>query len=273
MLRRILSAAFAAGIAVGLIITAIQHFTLLPLIKDAELYESGEKTASTDRLDRQTVVAFADTLARKVDGVMPRGVAPIRLFLAHGSAAGEGETADGHDHGGGSATWEPKDGLERTLYTTGANIVTAIGFALLLAAAMALKGDEVDGRTGVLWGIGGFAAFTLAPALGLPPEAPGQFAAALYARQVWWIGTAAATIAGLSLTVFAKRLPFIVFGLFLIALPHAIGAPQPEGVGGMIPPEIAARFSAASIVISGVFWAMLGWTTGALYKRFGKPDF
>jgi adenosylcobinamide kinase/adenosylcobinamide-phosphate guanylyltransferase len=50
----------------------------------------------------------------------------------------------------------------------------------------------------MFWGLAGFAVFTLAPGLGLPPELPAMPAADLLARQVWWIGTAAATAIGLA---------------------------------------------------------------------------
>jgi len=37
----------------------------------------------------------------------------------------------------------------------------AVGYALLLVACFSLSGRAVDGRRGVLWGLAGFAAFSL----------------------------------------------------------------------------------------------------------------
>ena len=34
-----------------------------------------------------------------------------------------------------------------------------------------------------------------------------------------------------------------------------------------MPPELAAHFVAASLVTAAVFWAMLGWLSGTLYRR------
>jgi len=81
--------------------------------------------------------------------------------------------------------WQPEAGFERAAYTVLADLVTGIGFALLLTGAIALaglRGHGVDAGRGLLWGAAGFAVFTLAPALGLPPSLPGMEAAGLFAR-------------------------------------------------------------------------------------------
>ena len=64
-------------------------------------------------------------------------------------------------------------------FTVAANIVTAVGFALLLVAASEFAGGIAGWRSGLLWGLAGFAVFTLAPGLGLPPELPAMPAAEL----------------------------------------------------------------------------------------------
>ena len=71
-----------------------------------------------------------------------------------------------------AAAWEPEDGTGRAAYTTAADLMAAIGFALLLAAGFAWHGGDIGWRDGLLWGLAGFAAVTLAPGLGLPPEVP-----------------------------------------------------------------------------------------------------
>ncbi len=170
--------------------------------------------------------------------------------------------------GGEAEAWAPADGIERTLFTSFGNIVAGVGFALMLVAGFALHGGEVDGRRGIIWGLAGFAVFSLAPALGLPPEVPGAMAAELVARQGWWLAAVAATALGLGLMVFARKTAWIVLGVIVLAAPHIIGAPQPDKLGGPVPPELAAHFVAASLVTAAVFWAMLGWLSGTLYRRF-----
>lgn len=170
---------------------------------------------------------------------------------------------------GAAAGPAPGWDMARTSSTLLVNIITGVGFALLLAAAMTVRGTETDGRRGVLWGLAGFAAFTLAPALGLPPEPPGVAAADLVDRQIWWLAAAACCAVGLWLLVYGKG-PWIgALGLLLIALPHIVGAPHAANLApGPVPAALAARFAAAAIVTSAVFWAVLGWLTATLYRRF-----
>ena len=82
-----------------------------------------------------------------------------------------------HDHHDADA-WAPQDGAQRTLFTGLSNLVVAVGFALMLAGLYSLR---APGRIwqGLLWGLAGFAIFSLAPAIGLPPELPGTAAADL----------------------------------------------------------------------------------------------
>ena len=165
--------------------------------------------------------------------------------------------------------WGPGDGIERTVYTALGNIVLAVGFGLILIACFAMRGGEIDGRKGVLWGLAGFAVFSLGPGLGLPPEAPGSMAAELAVRQGWWLAAAAATALGLALMVFGKGIPWVILGIVILAAPHIIGAPHPEEIGAKFPPEIAGHFAAASLVTAAIFWAVLGWLSGTFYRRAG----
>ena len=259
MFKRVFGAAFAAGILTGLLSSGIHQFTTTPILLEAEKYEQG---------DHDHGQAFAPNLLNK-SGLSNQPVLetagfsndiPFKIYKAHSDAAPDG----------GEEAWAPEDGIERTLYTVGSEIVFGVAFALMLTAAFTVHGVPVDGRRGVLWGIGGFAVFTLAPALGLPPEVPGSMAADLGGRQLWWLGCAAATGVGLLLLVFGNRLPLIILGLLIIAAPHVVGAPQPEHFGGTAPPELAGHFAAASIVTKAIFWAMLGWFSGTFYKKLGE---
>lgn len=181
----------------------------------------------------------------------------------HGTAA--------HDHDGDA--WAPADGVERTLYTTVANVVGATGFALLLTAGFVLRGEGGGGRRGLLWGLAGFAAMTLSPSLGLPPEVPGSVAADLASRQLWWLSAVLTAAVGLWLLAFGRSTLWRVAGLAVLALPHVVGAPHPHGgEAGVAPPELAARFAATSIVVSAVTWALIGWLAGTFYERLGRPQ-
>ena len=139
---------------------------------------------------------------------------------------------------------EEEGGLSRLALTLVSNVVSAIGFALLLVGCFALRG-EVDWWRGILWGVGGFIVFALAPAVGLPPELPGASTAPLPHRQVWWILTVAATGSGLGLLAFKPGTLFKALGVVLIILPHVFGAPHHEAGGGLVSPGASLRVSSS----------------------------
>lgn len=249
MFQRIFATALGAGIAVGLLMAAIQHVTLVPLILEAEKYESGAATVHkhTQAVPRPTDIGAA------VAGALPAVIGQAQAHDDHPAVAAEEE----------NSPW-------RAVFTTIATTLTAVGFALLLAGAFAVSGRAVTAREGLLWGIGGFVAFALAPAFGLPPELPGSVAAELTARQAWWMGTMAATLTGLGLLAFVRRAWVIPVAVVLFAAPHLIGAPHPHEGAGLVPPELAATFAARSLGVNALMWALLGLATGALYTRFGR---
>ena len=180
MFRRIFAAALGAGIGVGVLIAALQHVALVPMILEAEKYEKG------------TVAPHHEHGAISTQS----GMAVASLLVTEAKA---------HDHEA-DAPMVAEDSPWRPVFTWMATTLTSVGFALLLVGAYAVSGRAVDAREGLLWGIAGFAAFALAPAFGLPPELPGSVAADLVARQAWWIGTAVATAAAIGLMLFRPRL-------------------------------------------------------------------
>jgi len=99
------------------------------------------------------------------------------------------------------------------------------------------------------------------------PELPGTAAADLGQRQSWWIGTAAATGLGLALLVFARHWLFKVIGVVLLAVPHVIGAPQPDVHQSLAPEALETQFKIASWVTNAAFWLALGLLSAWLYRR------
>jgi len=234
LLRRILIAGLFAGVAAGLAFTAVQQLKVVPLILAAEVYETADAAP-----------------AHSHDGAVG----------AHDHAAAHAHDAD---------AWSPADGAERIAYTVLANILTGVGYGCILVAGMVFAGRALDWRRGLLWGLAGFAAFAVAPALGLPPELPGMAAADLAGRQLWWIATALATLAGLGLIVFAPakfRGAAVAAGVALILLPQVIGAPEHAAEAGAVPAELATRFAVAALIAQAAFWAVLGAVAGQLIGR------
>ena len=178
----------------------------------------------------------------------------------------QAETLEAAEHVRSATAWEPQAGLERALYTLLFNCLGAFGFALLLAGCYALRGGA-SWPLGLLWGLAGFASFSAAPALGLPPELPGAAAADLSARQSWWIATALGTAAGLACLFLARPPGMRVLGLLLIGAPHLVGAPHPPDVPSAIPEDLDRAFSIGSLAVSAVMWLILGAVTAALAPR------
>jgi cobalt transporter subunit CbtA len=230
------TALLAGGLA-GLFASAVQTWRVVPLIHEAELYEQSSAA---------------------------HGHPGVAHEHANHEAAAKAAPAEGHSHDG--SAWAPADGVERTLFTVAANLLTGIGFASLLVGAIALSSREPDAREGVLWGLASFGAFSMAPAVGLPPELPGMIAGELVARQAWWALAAAATAAGIALMVFVRQPWAKAAAVALLVLPHAIGAPD-GGSGGSVPPELVARFVTNSLAATGLFWLVLGGAVGGIYRR------
>jgi len=176
--------------------------------------------------------------------------------------------AQHHAHGAAELVWSPEGPLRSALAVL-FNIVAGLGFGLLLNAVARLwtlrSGRPFTASDGVLWGAAGFAAFSLAPAFGLPPELPGMAGGELLDRQLWWIATACCTAGGIAVLVYAAG-AWRSAGIVLIVLPHLVGAPR-AGAYGSVPGEMGAAFAAASLGASAVFWLVLGWVSGWAQQR------
>ena len=206
-------------------------------------------------------IVLSAALAGAVAGIVLTGIQQLRVVpvileaetyevVEPGAATHAHTDGDHHD-------WSPADGFERTFWTGVANVGMGIGFALLLAAAFSLH-TGTSWRQGALWGLGGYAAFFVLPALGLPPELPGTESAALQDRQAWWLVTVTLSVTGVALLGLARGWPWKAAAVVLIAIPHLIGAPHPEVHSAVAPPELLRTFIIATAVANAVFWVVLG---------------
>ena len=173
----------------------------------------------------------------------------------------------GHTHD--AEAWEPEDGWQRVLSTTGGNLVVAVGFVLMVAGLYTLRAPTRTSQ-GLLWGLAGYATFCLAPTLGLPPELPGTAAADLLQRQTWWITTAASTAVAIALVVFGKHWALKLLGAVILVIPHVVGAPQPMEHSSLAPEALETQFKIASQLTNLVFWLALGAISAWLFSR--KPE-
>ncbi len=221
MLKTLLASALFAGLIAGLFAAGLQQVFLVPLIAEAELYETGA------------------------------------LIHFGGVEAGPAAAAAEID-------------LTRTLLTVLMTVLTTCGFGLILVAGFALAErlhlTRIDLRTGLLFGLAAFTSTQLLPSMGLSPELPGMGAGELGQRQLWWLFTAAGTLAGISLIVWGNASTKII-GVVMIAAPYLIGAPHPEVFVGVVPPELAAMFTARVLAVGGLTWAVLGALAGHFWSR------
>lgn len=247
LFRRIILCALLVGALSGLLVSAVQHWQVIPIIAAAEQFEG----------------SAADE------------VAPDASAHAH--------SADTSAHTHDDAAWAPEDGAERHLWTAIANALTATGFALLLIPAIAawehLRGRPLaTARNGLLWGAAGWACLFAVPALGLPPEIPGSAAAALDHRQTWWLLTAISTAIGLGLLAFVRG-PARWTGAALLVLPFAVGAPHLAsgpfaGHAADVATQLdalAAQFAVATTIVNAVQWLALGGLSGWAVARWVRP--
>lgn len=235
MIRRIAQTAGFAGLFAAIVLTLLQSLWVTPLILQAESFENSAPAASSAEHDHDA-----------------------------SAEAHDHDAAGAHSHDG--EAWAPEDGWQRLLATGLSNLVVALGFALMLAGLFTLR---APGQTwqGLLWGLAGFATFSLAPSAGLPPELPGTAAADLLLRQYWWVGTAASTAAGLALLAFGSNGALRLLGLAVLAVPHLIGAPQPDVHESLAPETLEHAFILASLLTNAVFWAALGLAAAWFYMR------
>jgi cobalt transporter subunit CbtA len=239
--RRLFIVAVLAGLVSGIFATLTHQVATVPVIQEAEVFEKAAEASEAP--------AAADT-------TMSMGAEPAAATEHH------------HD----ADAWEPADGFERNALTVLADILTGIGFSFLLVAAYAFRGERVDWHKGFCWGLAGFAVFTLAPNLGLPPEVPGTESAPLLDRQMWWLATVILTAGGLALLFLSKQVKpiYYLIAVVMIVAPHAIGAPQPAEFHSAAPESLAHRFIVAVTMTSFLFWVAMGTLTGLFYKRIFK---
>jgi cobalt transporter subunit CbtA len=238
MIQRMLTSALVAGCAAWLL-AAVLHFAFVQkYILLGEDYETG------------AAVHFG-------------GVAPATDDHATEEAHTHDAADEGHSHDDAGAST-----TTRNLWTTVFFGLVYVAYAMILVAGFGLArvyGKVITAREGLLWGIAGFAAFQLVPAMGLAPELPGTMAADLGARQVWWWGTAAATAVGLGLLGYGRGLVTTLVAVALLAAPHIMGAPELDGFSGVAPPEVAAAFSARVLGVGLAVWALMGWVAGHVW--------
>lgn len=149
-------------------------------------------------------------------------------------------------------------------------------YAMVLLALMAVaeeRGAQINGRSGLIWGLAGFIAVHLAPGFSLAPEVPGVAAADVALRQIWWFATVAMAAVAMGLIGFGKGWIAWAGAAVLLLAPHVYGAPEPEVFTGPVPTEIGALFAARALGVGMAAWVILGAFSGYFWSRkIGAPE-
>ncbi len=235
MVRETLLAAFVAGLIAALVFTAVQSVWVTPLILQSETYEDAAEAAPP----------------------------------AHHEAASAGTEhhQDEGEHHHDENAWKPQGGLQRTLFTFGANLLMGVGYSFVLVALYLLWREPRNTLSGAIYGLAGFLVFFVAPGLGLPPELPGTAAAELSIRQEWWAMTAAATAVG-GVLLFSQG-PWWrrLLAVAIIIAPHFVPAPQPAVESSLAPAQLQSQFRVATTVCNALFWLSLGVASGVAFRK------
>ena len=253
LFRQIVFYSLLVGILSGFLLTLVQFWQVIPIIQSAERFESKTVLISTPEHIHQAAIDVAEVHEHPVDA------------------------------------WTPAEGIERTGFTFLSNVLSGIGFAILIMVAIILSRRsnrtlQLDWRHGLLWGAAGYAIFFLAPSFGVPPGIPGAISAPLETRQLWWLAAVLATATGLAGFAFGKS-PWRWAAPGLLVIPFLIGAPQaPTYVPANQSPAVTAEliqlgqeFISATAIANGAFWLVLGlasvWTVKRIVSNINKSMF
>ncbi len=241
MTARLFASALFAGLVAGLIAVLLQWSLMEKLILEGEEYETGNKTHFAGVL----VINEAQEAANPAAATAPE--------------------ATPADDGG-----EDESLFTRFSLAFFADFTSFVGWALLMVGGFAIAekyGQRITRKDAILWGVAGFAAVHIMTGIGLAPELPGQPAAELELRQLWWVTTAVTAIVAFALFGYGRTPVYIAIGVALLLVPQLIGAPRLEGYSGMAPPELSGEYVARSYAVAFITWVSLGVVAGYFWNR------
>ncbi len=236
MLAKMILSTVVAGLLAGLILAGLQYVRLTPLIEAAEVYETPETQAIAEA--SKPCVETMPGMKMCSDDERP--------------------------------SWKPDEGWQRTLATTTASLLTGAGYALLLVGISMVANIPITKQNGMVWGLCGFIAVSLAPAVGLPPQLPGMPAADLHVRQIWWLATILATGAAVYVWVKAKDYWWQIVAVIFATVPHFFAPLNATITEGDVPAVLASEFASSSLAANLVMWLAIGFFVSLALHKYQK---
>jgi cobalt transporter subunit CbtA len=236
MLAKIILSTILAGLLAGLILAGIQHVRLTPLIQAAEIYETPETEAIAEA-------------SKPCVETMP------------------GMKMCNDD---GRPSWKPEQGWQRTISTITASLLAGAGFAILMVGISMLTNIPITKQNGLIWGICGFIAVSLAPSIGLPPQLPGMPEMDLHARQIWWVTTILLTSVAIYLWIKAKDLWWRIAAIIVAIAPQFFAPINAAKTEGNLPASLAAEFVSSSLAANLIMWLAIGFFVSLALDKFQK---
>lgn len=267
LFRRLIWMSLLIALVVGSLQAVFQNRWAVPIILAAEVFEDGTSPQTTASLP--------------LHDEHPHGA-------EHASHAPLLAAPHGHEHAEAAQEWTPANGHERVFWTWVATVLNTLALALLALAAMATsllvtirRGDRPVRAlpAGMSVAAMGWFSLHLWPTLGLPAELPGMEAAALSARQGWWLWAAVSALGACALLALSRKPWRWPLAALLLALPFLVGAPHLAGDPlGAFGPEaqtqmrtLQARFGVVTHLLAATQWLGIGWLGGWLFGRWVQP--
>jgi cobalt transporter subunit CbtA len=159
----------------------------------------------------------------------------------------------------------------RNLFTRLApSLLTGAGFALMMTGVSFVSNIPVTKQNGLIWGVCGFIAVSMAPAIGLPPELPGMPAADLHTRQIWWVATVFLTGTGIYFWIKAKDVWWRMAAIIFAITPQFFAPISAAKTEGNLPASLAAEFATSSLAANLVMWLVIGYFVSVALDKYQK---
>jgi cobalt transporter subunit CbtA len=149
-------------------------------------------------------------------------------------------------------------------------LLAGAGFAILMVGVSMLTNIPITKQNGLIWGICGFVAVSLAPSIGLPPQLPGMPAIDLHTRQIWWVSTILFTSAAIYLWIKAKDHWWRIVAIFFAFAPQLFAPVIAAKTEGNLPASLAAEFASSSLATNFIMWLAIGFFVSLALDKYQK---